>query len=89
MLLTDDEISRLTPDECLVLIARLWDSLADHQVHLTRAQQAELERRLATLDHDAPKALLGKRLRQNSHSVARSVARSFHRSRAHGTHRRR
>ena len=52
MLLTDDQISRLTPDERLVLIAQLWDSLADHQVHLTRAQQAELERRLATLDHD-------------------------------------
>ena len=52
MLLTDDQISRLTPDERLVLIAQLWDSLADHQVQLTPAQQAELERRLATLDHD-------------------------------------
>ena len=52
MLLTDDQISRLTPDERLVLIAQLWDSLADHQLQLTPAQQAELERRLATLDHD-------------------------------------
>jgi putative addiction module component (TIGR02574 family) len=52
MLLTDDQISRLTPDERLVLIAQLWDSLADHEVQLTAAQQAELERRLATLDHD-------------------------------------
>jgi putative addiction module component (TIGR02574 family) len=57
MLLTDDEISRLTPDERLVLIAQLWDSLADHQVHLTPAQQAELERRLATLDHDRPQSV--------------------------------
>ena len=50
MLLTDDQISRLTPDERLALIAQLWDSLDDHQVQLTPAQQAELERRLATLD---------------------------------------
>jgi len=34
------------------LIAQLWDSLDDNQVQLTPAQQAELERRLATLDRD-------------------------------------
>ena len=52
MQLTHDEITRLSPDERLALIAQLWDSLDDHQLRLTPAQQAELERRFATLDHD-------------------------------------
>jgi putative addiction module component (TIGR02574 family) len=52
MRLTHDEITRLSPDERLALIAQLWDSLDDNQVQLTPAQQAELERRLATLDRD-------------------------------------
>ena len=50
--LTHDEITRLSPDERLALIAQLWDSLDDHQVQLTPSQLAELERRLATLDQD-------------------------------------
>jgi putative addiction module component (TIGR02574 family) len=52
MQLTPDEITRLSPDERLALIEQLWDSLDDDQVPLTPAQQAELQRRLATLDHD-------------------------------------
>ena len=52
MPLTHDEISRLSPDQRLALIAQLWDSLDDHQVQLTPPQLAELERRLATLDQD-------------------------------------
>ena len=52
MELTHDEITRLSPDERLALIAQLWDSLDDHQVQLTPSQLAELERRLATLDQD-------------------------------------
>ena len=52
MQLAPDEITRLSPDERLALIAQLWDSLDDDQVPLTTAQQTELERRLATLDHD-------------------------------------
>lgn len=52
MLLTHDQITRLTPAERLALIAQLWDSLEDHQVPLTPAQQTELERRLATLEDD-------------------------------------
>jgi putative addiction module component (TIGR02574 family) len=46
---------RMSPDERLALIAQLWDSLDDHHVRLTTAQQnrkTELERRLTTLDHD-------------------------------------
>jgi putative addiction module component (TIGR02574 family) len=52
MQLTADEITRLSPDERLALIAQLWDSLDDAQIPLTPAQQAELERRLSRLDHD-------------------------------------
>ena len=57
MQLTHDEITRLSPDERLALIAQLWDSLEDHQVQLTPVQQAELERRLATLDQDRAQSL--------------------------------
>jgi putative addiction module component (TIGR02574 family) len=57
MHLTHDEIARLSPDERLALIAQLWDSLDDHQVQLTPVQQAELERRLATLDQDRAQSL--------------------------------
>ena len=49
-LLTPDEIVRLTPPERLALIAQLWDSLEHDQLPLTNAQQAELERRLTSLD---------------------------------------
>ncbi len=52
MQLTHDEITRLSSDERFASIAQLWDSLDDDQVPLTAAQQAELDRRLATLDHD-------------------------------------
>ena len=52
MHLAPDEITRLSPDERLALIAQLWDSLQDDQVPLTTAQEAELNRRLATLDDD-------------------------------------
>jgi putative addiction module component (TIGR02574 family) len=52
MQLTHDQISRLSADEWLALIAQLWDSLDDHQVEFTPSQLAELERRLATLDQD-------------------------------------
>lgn len=51
-LLTHDEVARLTPPERLALISQLWDSLEDEQLPLTTAQQAELDRRLASLDQD-------------------------------------
>lgn len=51
-LLSSDEIIRLSPPERLALIAQLWDSLKEHQVPLSQAQQTELERRLASLDQD-------------------------------------
>ena len=52
MQLTHDEIARLPPEERLTLISQLWDSLDEHQVPLTPTQHAELEHRLATLEHD-------------------------------------
>ena len=51
-LLTSDEIVRLSPSERIALIAQLWDSLEHDQVPLTALQQAELERRLTSLDRD-------------------------------------
>ncbi len=51
-LLTPDEIVRLTPTERLALIAQLWDSLEYEHLPLTGAQEAELERRLTSLDED-------------------------------------
>jgi putative addiction module component (TIGR02574 family) len=51
-LLTSDEIVRLSPQERLALIAQLWDSLEQNQLPLSQAQQAELERRLASLEGD-------------------------------------
>jgi putative addiction module component (TIGR02574 family) len=51
-LLTHDELVRLTPPERLALISQLWDSLDDDQLPLTAPQRAELDSRLATLDHD-------------------------------------
>jgi putative addiction module component (TIGR02574 family) len=50
--LTRDEIVRLTPSERLALIAQLWDSLEQERLALTGAQEAELERRLSSLDED-------------------------------------
>jgi putative addiction module component (TIGR02574 family) len=34
------------------LISQLWDSLEDEQLPVTAAQQAELDRRLVSLDQD-------------------------------------
>lgn len=50
--LNQDELARLTPPERLALISQLWDSLEDEQLPLSAAQQAELDRRLDTLDQD-------------------------------------
>ena len=51
-LLTSDEIVRLSPPERLALIAQLWDSLEQHYLPLSQAQQTELDRRLASLEQD-------------------------------------
>ena len=46
------DITRLTPQERLDLIGELWESLTAENVPLTPAQQAELDRRLATFEDD-------------------------------------
>jgi putative addiction module component (TIGR02574 family) len=51
-------LERLTPPQRLALISQLWDSLEDHQLPLTPAQRAELDRRLATLDQDARERII-------------------------------
>ena len=51
-LLTHDELARLTPPEGIAMILQLWDSLDEDHVPLTTAQRTELDRRLASRDHD-------------------------------------
>jgi len=51
-LLSQDELMRLTPPERLALISQLWDSLESDQLPLSAAQQAELDRRLESLERD-------------------------------------
>lgn len=51
-LLSREEISRLSPPERLALIEQLWDSLSDAEIPLSAAQEAELDRRLATIERD-------------------------------------
>jgi len=51
------DIDKLTPAERLELIGELWDSLESEDVPLSPAQQAELERRLETLEEDKKHAV--------------------------------
>ena len=62
MHLKQEEITR-SPDERLTLIAALWESLDDEQIPVTAVHQAELERRLATLNEDATKGVTWEALR--------------------------
>ena len=57
------ELARLSPEERLALIGQLWDSLSDADVPLPEAQQAELARRLASLDQDRAQAVTWEQLR--------------------------
>ena len=50
--LKHDELARLTQPERLALISQLWDSLEPSDLPLTAAQEAELDRRLESLDQD-------------------------------------
>jgi putative addiction module component (TIGR02574 family) len=50
--LTHDEITRLSPEERLMLIGELWDSLDPADVPVTSIQRAELRRRLDSFDQD-------------------------------------
>jgi putative addiction module component (TIGR02574 family) len=61
--LSSDQLARLSPEERLALIGELWDSLSDADVPLPEAQQAELSRRLSSLDQDLSKAVEWEELR--------------------------
>lgn len=51
------DISRLSPEERLRLLERLWDSLSDGDVTITNAQREELDRRLDDLDREGPRGI--------------------------------
>jgi putative addiction module component (TIGR02574 family) len=61
--LNSDELARLSPEERLALIGQLWDSLADTEIPLSQAQQAELARRLDSLDQDRAQSVTWEQLR--------------------------
>jgi putative addiction module component (TIGR02574 family) len=61
--LKSDELARLSPEERLALIGQLWDSLGDDDVPLPEGQQAELSRRLSSLDADRTQAVTWEQLR--------------------------
>ena len=50
------DIAALTPEERLSLLEQLWESLAaqPEAVPLTKAQRAELDRRLDDLEREGP-----------------------------------
>ena len=53
------DFSHLSPQERLDLIGEIWDSLEAQHVPLTAAQEAELDRRIATIDEDMKHARSG------------------------------
>ena len=55
--LSTDELARMTTSERLALIAQLWASLEHDHIPLTAAQEAELDRRLTSLDEDRREAV--------------------------------
>jgi putative addiction module component (TIGR02574 family) len=46
------DIKNLTPEERLMLLEEIWDSLEPGDISLTEAQRAELDRRLDDLERD-------------------------------------
>jgi putative addiction module component (TIGR02574 family) len=63
MSISDQELARLSPQERLILIEQLWDSLDDRDVPVTTAQEAEIERRLAHFSHDSAGAVTWEELK--------------------------
>jgi putative addiction module component (TIGR02574 family) len=56
-MMTHDDIARLTAPERLALIGELWDSLSEEATPLPMPQFQELQRRLASFDHDCTHAV--------------------------------
>lgn len=51
------EIDRLSAEERLQLLERIWESLAEDDVPLTQAQKRELDSRLDDLDREGPSGI--------------------------------
>ncbi len=51
---SDIDLDKLTAEERLALLEKIWDSLTPDDVPLTSAQRSELDRRLDDLDRDGP-----------------------------------
>jgi len=51
------DIDKLSRDERLKLLEKLWDSLSDQDVPLTAGQREELDRRLDDLDREGPRGI--------------------------------
>ena len=56
IVLSPEQIARLTPEQRLALIEVLWDSLDQEDVPITPVQTAELDRRRVTYEQDAANA---------------------------------
>ena len=61
--LNHDEISRLSPEERLMLIGELWDSLDPADIPVTGTQRAELKRRLDSFEQDRSDGITWEQLR--------------------------
>jgi putative addiction module component (TIGR02574 family) len=61
--LSERELARLSPQERLNLIERLWESLVDSDVPVTAEQKEELERRLSDFQSDSTQAVTWEELR--------------------------
>ena len=46
------DLDHMSGDEKLALIGEIWRSMTPEDIHLTPAQEAEILRRLATVDED-------------------------------------
>ncbi len=55
--MTIEDIIYLTAAERLVLMERLWDSLAENDVPFTATQLDDLEDRVATFEHERPSGI--------------------------------
>lgn len=51
------DLEKLSAEERLALLARLWDSLDPTDVPLTEAQRTELDRRLDDLEQDPDRGI--------------------------------
>jgi putative addiction module component (TIGR02574 family) len=56
VMLTHDDIARMTAPERLALIGDLWDSLSEEDTPLPMPQFQELQRRMVSFDRDCAHA---------------------------------